>query len=78
MPSSSPAEGDQGPCKVTDRKTALLLLLLVLVPRLAGHKQPMCFIFMAFIVLLHAVPEGTQDAIGSEQVQVKNNLMHIH
>lgn len=37
----------------------------------------MYFIFMAFILLLLAVPEGTQDAIYLEEIHLKSNLMHI-
>lgn len=38
----------------------------------------MCFIFKALILLLHAVPEGTQDAIALEKIPLKNNLLHVH
>lgn len=37
----------------------------------------MHFIYVAFIPLLLAVPEGTRDAIYLEEIHLKNNLMHI-
>lgn len=57
--------------------TPVSLLLSVLVFSLAGHQQYMYFIFMAFILLLLATPEGTQDAIYLEKIHLKNNSMHI-
>lgn len=44
---------------------------------LAGHQQCIYFIFMAFILLLCAAPEGTQDVIYLEEMHLKNNLMYI-
>lgn len=60
-----------------EHSTAGSLLLSVLVFCLAGHQQCMYFIFMAFVLLLLAAPEGTQDAIYLEESHLKNNLMHI-
>jgi len=39
--------------------TPVPLVLSVLVFSLAGHKQLVCFIFTAFILLPDAIPEGT-------------------
>lgn len=64
---------DQGPCD----STPVSLLLSALVASPAGHQQCISFIFMAFIPLLLAVPEATQDAIYLEEIHLKHNLMHI-
>lgn len=57
-PSSSPAEGARDLVSWQAGRQHSYVSFIVSFS-LAGHKQSVCSIFMALILLLHAVPKGT-------------------